>query len=66
MTDDVANDTRRGSRLELDDKYHCKYCGAALPTLMVDGPIAGGETEYAPVELCGRCTAKQYNRRAGT
>lgn len=51
---------RKGSRLENDDRYHCKWCGDELPEVMVDGPIAGDGTEYAAVELCGSCKGKQY------
>lgn len=53
---------RAGTRLEVDDPYHCKRCGWELPVMMVDGPIAGGETEYEAVELCGRCKGKHFNK----
>ena len=54
-----THERRENSRLEVDDPYHCKWCGAELPEVMVDGPIAGEGTEYAPVELCGSCKGKQ-------
>lgn len=50
---------RENSRLEVDDRYHCKWCGAELPKMMVDGPIAGEGTEFEAVELCGDCKGKQ-------
>lgn len=51
---------RKGTRLEVDDPYYCKWCGTNLPQIMIDGPIAGDGTEYAAVELCGACKAKQW------
>lgn len=53
---------REGTRLDVDDRYHCKWCGTELPELMVDGPIAGEGTEFPAVELCGTCKAKQFQR----
>lgn len=40
-----------------DDRYHCRNCGAALPEMLVDGPVAGDGTDTPAVELCGSCEA---------
>lgn len=40
-------------------RYQCDDCGDDLPKMLVDGPIAGEGTEYAPVRLCGSCKGKQ-------
>lgn len=60
----TADERRKNSRLEVDDRYHCKWCGAELPEMLVDGPIAGRGTECAPVELCGGCKGKQLRAAA--
>ncbi|MFC7213536.1 hypothetical protein ACFQO4_05495 [Saliphagus sp. GCM10025334] len=50
---------REGTRLKVDDPGHGKWCGVELPSLLVDGPIAGGDTDHPPAELCGNCKGKQ-------
>ena len=59
MTDTEQQLSRReNSRLEVDDRYHCKWCGGELPKMLVRGPIAGDGTEHPPVELCGCCQGR--------
>jgi len=48
---------RDDSRLEIDDERHCKWCGTELPDWLVDGPIAGGDSDTDAVELCGSCVS---------
>lgn len=60
----MSGAARVGSRLETDDEGYCKWCGKELPEMLVHGPIAGGDTEYAPAELCGTCEGKRWTAAA--
>lgn len=47
-------DTRTGSRLEVDDPDHCKWCGADI----------GDVTAHVDVELCASCAANRTTLKA--
>ncbi|MFC7231620.1 hypothetical protein ACFQMM_09700 [Saliphagus sp. GCM10025308] len=54
----MAATPREGTRLEVDNPGYCKWYGVDLPSLLLDGPIAG-DTNHLPAELCGDCKGKQ-------
>jgi len=54
---------RDDSRLEFDDERFCKWCGTELPEWLVNGPIAGGDSDTPAVELCGSCLADDMQYR---
>ena len=42
-----------------EERYECVECGDDLPKMLVDGPVAGGNSGVAPVERCGSCEAQE-------
>lgn len=48
-------ENREYTKLEHDDPGYCKLCGWKLPEVMVHGPIAGGDSGYDAMEVCGTC-----------